>query len=434
MATVKKDVLYPGIYTLPDGRTFECKSEDVPYFAKRMNDMLAAGLHIPVAWAHQSTAVPMSDEQWDTYRAEKAKLVVGHAKGAELHPDGFLENLLEIPDDRDRAQLPKTRYVSPMIQSDFVDPSGRKWDGPSIMHIAVTPRPIQTKQQPFASGAGAALSFCLSLDGFRSDLGDSPVAKKPAKKVKLADDEEDPKKKKPEDDEPPPEDDKVDEEPEDDEEDEEEPEVSLEPPTKTPEEMAIINKRMQDVIAKLAEHQIMVGSEDNQPKNLLEFLDRLIVALDTKKHTEDPNAGEQEQVQPEEPPFMMDMENELKAQKARGDNLERILVKSHRTSAKARARKLLGFLDKPEVDALCEAIDKDPINLSDDAPTSPAIAQLEAYERAAKKLQKAGGKTNQFNLGLDDAEVVEPPESMVDKEKRAKEQGKKLADMALGRK
>lgn len=431
MATVKKDVLYPGIYTLPDGRTFKCEPDDVPHFAQRMNDMLAAGLHIPVSWAHQASAVPMSDEEWDAYRAKKAQLVVGHAKGAEINPDGFLENLLEIPDDKDRAQLPKTRFVSPMIQHDFIDPSGRKWEGPSIMHIAVTPRPIQTKQQPFASGAGAALSFCLSLDGFKADFGDVPVAKK--KKVKLADDEEDPKKKKPDDEETPPEE-SVDDEYETDEEDGDEEEPVIEQEPKTPEEMSVINKKVQEVIAKLAEHQIMVGSEDNQPKNLMELLDRLIVALDTKKHTEDPNAGEQEEVQPEEPPFMMSMQEELKAQKARGDNLERILAKSHRTGAKARARKLLGFLDKPEVDALCEAIDKDPVNLSEDAPLSPAIAQLEAYERAAKKLQKLGGKTNKFELGLDDAEEVEPPESMVDKEKRAKENGKKLADMALGRK
>ena len=141
-----KDVLYPGTYRLPDGRRVTYTPDDVRHLAKRLADMTAAGLQVPVCWDHQHEAKPV---QMGATRADRHKWNLGFAEGATLAPEGYLEARLDVPVEEDAKRLPAVRYVSPEISEDYVDGTGRTWPGLSITHVAVTSRPVNSKQNPF---------------------------------------------------------------------------------------------------------------------------------------------------------------------------------------------------------------------------------------------------------------------------------------------
>lgn len=164
MPRVKKDILYPGTYHLPDGRTVSYSRADVKHLKRRLKDMLAAGLHVPMAWGHQDEARPRTV---DEILANRARFCLGHAADASETPEGILEVDLDVPDPADAKRLPSVRFVSPEISEDFVDSTGRLWPGPSITHIAATGRPVQHKQKPFSVQMGA--------DRVWLDLGDLVV-------------------------------------------------------------------------------------------------------------------------------------------------------------------------------------------------------------------------------------------------------------------
>ena len=154
MATRWKDILYPGLWHLRDGRKFHCSPQDLQHFKKRMLEMIQAGLPVPLSWEHQPRLKPGNDSS-DEARADRAKYCLGDARDVRAD-SGFLETLVEVPDENDAKRLNSVRFVSPYIENDFVDSTGRKWDGPSITHIAVTPRPIQHTQRPFAMSQDGA--------------------------------------------------------------------------------------------------------------------------------------------------------------------------------------------------------------------------------------------------------------------------------------
>lgn len=164
MATFKKDCLYVGDWHLPDGRVFSCDGPLRDSLARRARDMLAAGLHIPLAWEHQDDAYPLSE---DERRANRARFNLGFLKDAAV-AGGALEIVADVPGEDDARRLPSVKFVSPEIRWDWRDGTGRVWEGPSITHVAVTPRPVQHAQQPFRP---VELSFDsppvrLSLDGY----------------------------------------------------------------------------------------------------------------------------------------------------------------------------------------------------------------------------------------------------------------------------
>lgn len=168
MAIYTKDVLYPGAYRLPDGRRVNYSRQEVERLAKRANEMLAHGLHIPVCWEHQDGIRVSRAERL----ADRARLNLGHVVAARAHPEGFLEIDIDVPNDEDAKRLPSARFVSPQFEFDITDSDDRKWDGRSLTHVAVTPRPVQHRQQPFRPKAQEALGVVsraverLSLDGY----------------------------------------------------------------------------------------------------------------------------------------------------------------------------------------------------------------------------------------------------------------------------
>lgn len=154
-----KDVLYVGKWHPPGREPVEFKPDDLAHYARRVKDMLAAGLQIPLSWEHQDEAKPMTEAD---RKAAKAKHTLGWAKQAELHPDGYLTVVTEVPNEEDGKKLPAVRFISPEIVHDWKDGTGKVWPGPSITHLAVTPRPVQHKQQPFQKLGFSALRLSLA--------------------------------------------------------------------------------------------------------------------------------------------------------------------------------------------------------------------------------------------------------------------------------
>lgn len=181
-AKFKKDVLYAGKWRLPDGRDFVVTREEIAHFSQRARDMQAAGLSIPLAWEHQDDAKPMTAAE---KKANSAKFNCGWQ--SDVLPSGnLMETVFEVPVADDAARLPAARFISPEIQNDFVDGTGRLWPGPSITHYAVTARPVQIPQGTFTPVSLSHGRVRLSLeawDGYDSvRLGaDMPFPKKKKK-------------------------------------------------------------------------------------------------------------------------------------------------------------------------------------------------------------------------------------------------------------
>lgn len=157
---VRKEIIPPGVYTYLHGKTGQSAklavtAKDNDRYARLGNEMLAAGLSVPVPLEHQPDAVPMSDAEkmaWQT------KHNTGWVEKFEVE-NGKLFAQLDIADPDVAKKLPHTiKFVSPHINS-FLDGNGRQWDN-VITHVALTTRPRITNQSPFAN-----LSAALSVVG-----------------------------------------------------------------------------------------------------------------------------------------------------------------------------------------------------------------------------------------------------------------------------
>lgn len=145
MAIFEKDVLYVGRVVPPNRDPIDFQEKDVERLAVRVQEMLADGLQIPIAWEHQDAAKPMMAEEL----ARLTKLTLGHALEAEVRPGGTLQVKFDAPVEEDAKRLPAIKFVSPEIQWNYRDGRGKVWPGPSITHLAVTPQPVQHDQKPF---------------------------------------------------------------------------------------------------------------------------------------------------------------------------------------------------------------------------------------------------------------------------------------------
>lgn len=148
MARYAKTSLYPDVPlygTTDTGErvSVEFSANDSRHLHQRVKEMLAAGLQIPVAIEHQSSAKPMYHDDWERYLAERAWATCGYLVDAEVQPDGKLKLIFDVPNADDAKRVEVIKFVSPEIMTDFVDGSGRMWDGMSITHLAVTPKPVQ---------------------------------------------------------------------------------------------------------------------------------------------------------------------------------------------------------------------------------------------------------------------------------------------------
>ncbi len=146
---VWKDVLYPGRITVAgaDGEpvSYTFRNEDVSTIERNGNAKLADSWNIPVCWEHQDVEpVRLSQAEKDRRMAQG---VFGDA-GKFRTQAGRLQVLLKGDDEADYKQFQKVKFVSPEIQWDWMDSDGHVWNGPTITHIAATPRPVQRHQEP----------------------------------------------------------------------------------------------------------------------------------------------------------------------------------------------------------------------------------------------------------------------------------------------
>lgn len=147
-----KDIGYPGTVHVPgeDGRLlrYNFTRDDWERIVGTGKRMLAAGWQSPIVWEHQdATPVRLSRSKGQIDR-DFALGVFGGLKDFALTPDGRAKALLSGTDPKDLEQLKKVRFVSPELQWDWTDTDGKTWEGPSVTHLAATPRPVQPHQHP----------------------------------------------------------------------------------------------------------------------------------------------------------------------------------------------------------------------------------------------------------------------------------------------
>jgi len=177
---VEKDVLYPGrvVVAGPDGRprSYTFTADDLARIERTGNAKIAERWEIPLAWEHQpveptkgrAAEVRLSQAERDR---DFARGVFGFAKGL-VQRDGRLRVRLAGDDEADLKQFQKVRYVSPEIAWDWTDSDGKTWHGPTITHIAATPRPVQRHQdavgQPIRLSLAAMIRECAPAHRTRS--------------------------------------------------------------------------------------------------------------------------------------------------------------------------------------------------------------------------------------------------------------------------
>lgn len=154
---VWKDACYPGRVVVPgeDGPVaYTFTAADMAAMERTGREKLKDGWSVPAAWEHQEVGPEKVGSRVRLSRtpAERerdfARGVFGRVKDFARTPDGRLKVLIAGDDPDDLKQLHKVRFVSPQIDWDWQDTDGKVWAGPTVTHLAATPRPVQRHQHP----------------------------------------------------------------------------------------------------------------------------------------------------------------------------------------------------------------------------------------------------------------------------------------------
>ncbi len=327
----------------------------------------------------------MSAADWHDLHTDVAKHTIAHLKGAEVR-GGVLGVLMDVTDPADLKQLAKTGYVSPYIDWDYTDPRGHLWPGPSILHVAVTPVPIQIEQEPFEGTDGAFLSSVAQwqkspkkkrqpvfLSGARlqpislgSNMADDKKHKKPETEEEIVVDEETTPEPTPEPEPPIP-----------------------EPPALAP-PPAQVSMEMKKLLLCLAEQGLVLG----QDTTIETLPGRLLVACETKRAVEAMAEEKEREQEPEEeqmpqeepltanPPVMMS-QADIDQLKAERDRYKETAINVQRHTLRARIAKIgkkLGAEIEQDLTAklLSAAV---ALSAAGELEPSPLLAEIEAYEK-----------------------------------------------------
>ena len=171
------DSLFLGTWHLPSGDVFRCAEPDLDYYFNRAKEYLGAGVPLPVCLEHQPT-VGLS---FHDRLAEQTKHTIGHCHAVKKE-NGCVSFLVD-GDDEAHAIMRRNKYVSPEIRQDVMNTkSGQRFAGPSIVHLAVTPRPVQVTGKPHVSlsnrpavslskvGVNVSLSSAILLSAKGEDM------------------------------------------------------------------------------------------------------------------------------------------------------------------------------------------------------------------------------------------------------------------------
>lgn len=195
MARYRLEALAPRRYCIgrnPDGskRFATFTAEDVKAHAGKLTRMLAAAVPIPVCWEHRDDADVKRKLSRDDWASEQARGTAGWLETVELDAASnklFAE--VEIPDAADGTKAEALRFCSPEFRPDVIDGDANEW-GRAIVHLALTPKPINQHQVPIqrlsAGAAGVALTLLadtvrLSVNPTRGDdMAETTVETPPA--------------------------------------------------------------------------------------------------------------------------------------------------------------------------------------------------------------------------------------------------------------
>ncbi len=167
MRSTWKDILYPGTVQVR-GQTYTFTPEDLRNAERVGNDRLRE-YFVPVCWEHDPAAVPLGLSA----AAQRARSVVGGVGSYRVDSRGVLQARIDVDRDADADAMNRARFVSPLVHWDWVGEDGRKWPGLTVQHVAATPVPVQSKQQPISLSRGSTVGpIYLSL----SDYKEPPVA------------------------------------------------------------------------------------------------------------------------------------------------------------------------------------------------------------------------------------------------------------------
>ena len=154
-----KDICYPGRVVVPGERgslTYDFTHGDMAAIERTGNAKVTDGWNIPLTWEHQNVE-PNKLRLSRTSNKDRdfARGVFGAIKRFARKPDGRVKALLSGDDPADLRQLEKVQFVSPEIQWDWTDTDGHVWSGPTVTHLAATPRPVQRHQHPIGTDPDA---------------------------------------------------------------------------------------------------------------------------------------------------------------------------------------------------------------------------------------------------------------------------------------
>lgn len=152
MPKFQKVIATPGTYEGTDmvngGRAKQVQdAARLKEYARKFNEMRAAGLEVPAPAKHLLNVVPVDATGKASMVGSKANF--GFWEKLEVNEKNELVGTVDVPLDADAEMVGKTVCAtSPMIHSEWTDGSGKVWKD-VITHIALVNQPIEKGQQNF---------------------------------------------------------------------------------------------------------------------------------------------------------------------------------------------------------------------------------------------------------------------------------------------
>lgn len=156
----QKEIIRPGSYKLPDGRSVDVTPERIHHWATTHQKMVQGGLLVPAPYHHDEAALPVRDRA--AFSDADASRNGGFWDRLWVDDEtGSLMGELEAATDADAEAIgAKVKGVSLLARP--WHEGGVDWTD-AITHVALTNKPVAHGTSEFVA---------LSLDGFAADTGD----------------------------------------------------------------------------------------------------------------------------------------------------------------------------------------------------------------------------------------------------------------------
>lgn len=155
LARVTKTILEPGNWRSPQGE-LRATPERIRRYADQFAAMKAKGIRVPLPWGHQPHALPITPDEIAESEYARSRFNAGYVEDLFVSKAGKLRAVIDAPgldadadgnlvDPRNGTAIAE---VSPGIAGKWTDGHGQTWED-AILHVALTPLPVQTGQDGF---------------------------------------------------------------------------------------------------------------------------------------------------------------------------------------------------------------------------------------------------------------------------------------------